>query len=137
MRITKKPYQLKFSRSSNLLIINCCLGGMKKGQFFHGNLLVDTGESFTMIKPEILKYLGYDLNNPVKYENITGLEGKLIKLPVITLSWFNCAGKSLNNFYILAGNFRNNLGCNGILGMNFLKENKALISVDKSQIYLL
>jgi hypothetical protein len=102
MRITQKLYQLKTSKPSNLLIINTCLGGVEKGRFFRVKLLVDTGATFTMVQPEIIKYLGYDLNNPIKYENITGLEGKLIQLPVIKTSWFNCAGKSLNNFSILA-----------------------------------
>ena len=130
----KKRYTL-IPYSSNLFKIKAVIGGNKKGDFHRINLLLDTGSSFTIIASKILIDLEYDLGKPQKKQQIVTGKGITSLIPVISISWFNCAGKIINNFELLAYDIPQPLKVDGMLGMNFLVQYGAMINLHTQEIY--
>jgi len=119
----------------NLFKVPAVIGGAKKGLFGKLFLLIDTGASFTIISQRIVKQLKYDLTETAKTQQLITGKGVTSPLPIITVSWFNCAGKIINNFEVIAYNIPPALKVDGILGMNFLVTNKAIIDLHTKTIY--
>lgn len=97
----RKSYAL-ISYGYNLFKIKAVIGGNKKGDFQRISLLLDTGSSFTIISRKILIDLEYDLTKTVRKQQLITGKGITPPIPVITLSWFNCAGQIINNFDVLS-----------------------------------
>ena len=92
---------------------------------------MDTGASFTILPVQILKDISYDIKHPIREENIVTGKGP-IKAPVIEVAWFNCLGKTIKNFEVIAYNLPPNLRVNGVLGMDFLRFFRAVILLEKA-----
>ena len=131
---SKKSYSL-YPYGYNLFTIKSVIGGIKKGDFQRVNLLLDTGASFTIISRKILIDLNYNLTETVKKQRIITGKGTTSPLPIISISWFNCAGKIINNFEILGYDIPKSLKVDGILGMNFLVKHGAIIALNNKKIY--
>jgi predicted aspartyl protease len=123
----------------NLLRVNATIGSEKrsieKSRFRRISLLVDTGASLTIIPKLILEDLGYDLNNPIRYQSIITGQGKTKPLPVIQLSWFNSMGQFIEDFEVITYQLPRQLQVSGVLGMDYLRQCKAVISVYSAEIY--
>jgi aspartyl protease family protein len=132
--IAKKCYSL-IPYGYNLFKIKAVIGGISKGEFQRVNLLVDTGASFTLISRKIVIDLGYDLTKSERKQRLITGKGITSPIPVIKVSWFNCAGKIVNDFDILAYDIPRDLKVDGVLGMNFLLKFKATISLGSCKIY--
>jgi aspartyl protease family protein len=132
--IVKKRYSL-IAYSTNLFKIKAVIGSREKGDFQRINLLVDTGSSFTLISRQILIDLDYNIAQSIKKQQLITGKGVTSPIPVITVSWFNCAGKVINQFDVLAYDIPQSLKVDGILGMNFLVTEGAIISLDTKEIY--
>lgn len=130
----KKRYPL-ISYGSNLFKIKGVIEGSKKGDFERINLLLDTGSSFTIVASKILIDLEYNLKQSQKKQQIVTGKGITSPIPLINISWFNCAGKIINNFEILAYDIPLALKVDGILGMNFLVQYGAIINLHTQEIY--
>lgn len=134
----QKRYSLK-RYGTNLLKVNATIGSAKqsirKSRFRRISLLVDTGASFTIIPKSILEDLGYDLNNPLRYQSIITGQGKTQPLPIIQLSWFNSMGQLIENFEVITYDLPRQLQVSGVLGMDYLQRRKAVISLHKAVIY--
>ena len=126
-----KVYQL--SRRGNLLLTSGTVGAKKQGDFFRVRLLVDTGSNYTILPVKILEDFGYDLRNPARREKLITGQGE-IYVPVISVSWFNSLGQSIKNFEIATYNLPKVIRLDGILGMNFLWDSQAVISVADAEI---
>ncbi len=100
----QKRYSLE-RYGTNLLRANATIGSAKqssdKSRLRRVSLLVDTGASLTIIPKSILEDLGYDLNNPLRYQSIITGQGKTKPLPVIQLSWFNSMGQFIEDFEVI------------------------------------
>jgi aspartyl protease family protein len=129
----KYPKVYRLSRRGNLLLTSGTFGSKKQGFFGRGRLLIDTGSSYTILPVKILEELGYHLRNPVRRENLITGQGE-IYVPVISVSWFNSLGQSAKNFEIAAYNLPKVTRVDGILGMNFLLNFQAVISVADAEI---
>ncbi len=132
--ILKKHYSL-IPYGTNLFKIKAVVGGLIKGEFERITLLVDTGASFTLVSKKILTDLGYDLINSGKKRQLITGKGATSPIPVININWFNCAGKVVNNFDILAYDIPKTLKVDGVLGMDFLLNYGAIISLKNREIY--
>ncbi len=129
-------YQLSyFGTKSNLIWTPARIGGIHAGDFLGVRLLVDTGASFTIIAKPILENLGYNLISPSRYQIITTGKGKTPRSPVIAVSWFNCVGQVVKGFQVIGYNIPQELGVDGVVGIDFLHHFRAIISVGESRIY--
>ena len=130
----QKRYSLE-RYGTNLLRVNGTVGSIYEKDCQRVSLLVDTGASLTIIPKSILEDLGYDLNNPVRYQSIITGQGKTKPLPVIQLSWFNSMGQFIEDFEVITYQLPRQLQVSGVLGMDYLQKRKAVISLHKAVIY--
>jgi aspartyl protease family protein len=86
----------------NLFKVSAVVGGAKKGVFGKVFLLIDTGASFTLISNRVLQQLKYDVTKFEKTQQLITGKGATSPIAVININWFNCAGKVVNNYDILA-----------------------------------
>lgn len=135
MKNQKKNYQncYKLSNYGGLLKINATVGG-KNVKAVLLSLLVDTGSTYTILPINVVRRLGCDIKNPLRREQIITGKGTLALQPVVNIPWFNCAGQFRENFEVVAYNIPANLGLDGILGMDFLRAFKAVISIEDAEI---
>ena len=126
----QKNYRL-FRHTQNLLRVQATLGGIEKGDFVRLRLLVDTGASFTVLPVQVLEDLGYDINNPLRREEVFTGQGK-ISIPVVNLSWFNCAEQFRENFEVVGHNLPAASRVDGLLGMDFMRHFQAIINVENA-----
>lgn len=119
----------------NLLKVNATIGGIYKNDCQRLSLLVDTGASFTLIPKLILEDLGYNLQDSIRYQSIITGKGKTSPLPVVRVSWFNSMGQFIENLEVLAYQLPTHLQVSGVLGMDYLTQCKAIISVHRAVIY--
>lgn len=116
---------------NNLLVIASV--GKGQGKIARLRMLVDTGASFTMIPPETLVKLGYLIHKPLRKERLISANG-IVVAPIIKVAWFNCLGQVAKNFEVAAHSIGSSR-FDGILGMDFLTEFRALISVETAEIH--
>ena len=98
-------------------------------------LLIDTGASYTVIPIPILKRINYDVENPIKRKKIITANGA-IDVPIIVVPAFNCMGIKQKEFSVVGLNLPVNSFTDGLLGMDFLREAKAVIDIAKAEIRL-
>lgn len=96
-------------------------------------LLVDSGATFTSLSPKILKTVGCDLNNPLKYVPIlTGSGNK--NTPVFQVPLFGYQTHTRENFPVLALDIPEFIRWRGVLGMDFLEQCHGVISFAEGKI---
>ncbi|MGK7899068.1 MAG: aspartyl protease family protein [Xenococcus sp. (in: cyanobacteria)] len=131
--------QKKFYRLSrygiNLLRTQAVVRSLDGKRYQHLSLLIDTGSSFTILPRRVLEYLGYNLSQPIRYQSLTTGQGNTSPLPIIRVNCFNCLGHLMEDFEVIVYEIPNALQVNGLLGMDFLKQTKAIILVDKGEVY--
>ncbi len=136
----KRQYHKSFPllpHGKNLLKVFATLGGNNSDvSEYRIPLLVDTGSTYTILPTMPLKDLGYNLENPISSEKITTGKGQ-IYVPIIKISWFNCVGKLIKGFNVIAYDIPSTIRVRGLLGMDFLLVREATIALKSksSQIY--
>lgn len=132
-RSSVKAYRLS-RHGHNLLKVQATVGGNNGGiREYRVRLLVDTGASFTILPIQVLEDLGYDIRNPLRRQEIFTAQGK-IYAPVVNVTWFNCVGQLIENFEIVAHDIPSPLRLDGLLGMDFLTNFRAVISARSAEI---
>jgi predicted aspartyl protease len=133
MYYSQKAYRL-YPHKPNLLLATAMIGSIQNvDDPLRVKLLVDTGASFTFLSVQTLKELGYDVNNPIRYQKIVTGNGT-INSPVVMVSWFNCLGQIIKDCEVVAYTTPANLRVDGLLGMDFLTRFQAIISVREPEI---
>ena len=119
----------------NLLKTNAVVSDFNKKRYQQISLLLDTGSSFTILPHQVLEHLGYNLSQPIRYQSITTGKGNTSPLPVIRVTWLNCLGQLMEDFEVVVYDIPKNLQVNGLLGMDFLTQTKAVISLESREVY--
>jgi len=104
-----------------LMVTSAYIRGPRSGG--HLKLLVDTGSVYTILKRNILEFVGYSPTSAKEFQFIvTG--SKVERLPRLRLQRFNCLGQFLENYNVLSHDFPIKIGryVDGLLGMNFLRQ---------------
>ncbi len=99
------------------------------------NLALDTGASATIISARKLTEVGYDLTKPEDEIYITTGSG-LIFVPKITIEKLTALGKTKNNLVVIAHDLPPTASVDGVLGLDFLRENVLTIDFIQGQIEL-
>ncbi len=94
------------------------------------NLALDTGASGTIISAKKLREVGYNLDNPEDEVYITTGSG-LIFVPKITIEKLTALGKEKSNFVVIGHDFPPTSSVDGVLGLDFLREN--ILKIDFTQ----
>jgi predicted aspartyl protease len=95
--------------------------------------MIDTGATYTVLPPDLLAELGCDLTKPNRIVSIAAAGG-MIKVPIIRVPWFNCLGQRVELFSVLALKLPAAAAVDGLLGMDFLKMQGAIIDVKRSRV---
>jgi predicted aspartyl protease len=96
-------------------------------------LALDTGATATMISARKLDEIGYDLESPDDEIYITTGSG-LIFVPKITIEKLIAVGKEKSNFVVIAHDFPPTSSVDGVLGLDFLREN--VLTIDFKQGFI-
>jgi clan AA aspartic protease (TIGR02281 family) len=129
---SKIIYQLQ--RQQNVLWLRAAVSSLNNTPLLV-RLLIDTGASYTVLPQKILQRVGCNLNKPIGNKKIVTANGA-ITVPIVTVPSFNCLGIKRVNYPVIALDLPANSFTDGLLGMDFLTEVKAVIDVGKGEIRL-
>ncbi len=97
------------------------------------NLALDTGATGTVISQKRLVELGYDLNDSEDEMFITTGSG-LISVPKIRIEKLIALGKEKSDFLVNAHDLPPTASVDGVLGLDFLREN--VLTIDFVQGFI-
>ena len=97
--------------------------------------MVDTGSSYTVLPRRILERLGCNFQQPFQITRIVTASA-MIEMPIVAVPYFNCLGVRKENFSVVAMDLPIGSFANGLLGIDFLREEKAIIDIAKGEISL-
>jgi hypothetical protein len=99
------------------------------------NLALDTGASATMISAKRLTEVGYDLDKPEDEIYITTGSG-LIFVPKIRIEKLTALAKTKMSFTVIAHDLPPTASVDGVLGLDFLRENVLKVDFKRGSIEL-
>ena len=97
------------------------------------NLALDTGATGTVISAKRLLTIGYDFDSP-EDEMLITTGSSLISVPKIKISKITALGKIKENFSIIAHDLPPTASVDGVLGLDFLREN--VLTIDFKQGFI-
>ncbi len=130
--MTVKIYQLQ--RHNSLLTLKAFVAD-QDGVYRGIRLLLDTGATYTVLPLGFLKELGYDVQSSTPRTQIAAAGG-FLQVPRVTIDLFSCLGECERSFSVLAMDLPPSNIISGLLGMDFLLKQKAVIDVDKAEIMI-
>ncbi len=125
--------KISFKRDYGLIFIEARLRGKTKDLALI--LALDTGATGTVISAKRLDEAGYDLQNSDDEMYVTTGSG-LISVPRITIENLMALGKSKSSFSVIAHDLPPTASIDGVLGLDFLRENVLTIDFKQGQIEL-
>lgn len=97
---------------------------------------VDTGATYTCLRPRAVDSLGFDSSLPHPTTRITfGTESK--ELPRMELLALKCMGKARERFEVLIHDFPREFAVDGLLGLDFLRAFEMRVDFPNGTIELL
>lgn len=130
--------KISFNGEYGLIYVTAKIYRRKKNGDFKDlllNLALDTGASATVISRKRLLAVGYDLENIEDEAFITTGSG-LITIPKIRIEKLSALGKEKTDFLINAHDLPPTASVDGVLGLDFLRENVLTIDFMKGEIEL-
>jgi predicted aspartyl protease len=100
--------------------------------FITARLLIDTGASYTCLSNHLVKAIT-DHPTALRQTTIQTASDRLT-VPVIAIPRFNCLGKQIDDFPIVAIPLPINSYAKGLIGMDFLRLCGAIIDIDRAEI---
>lgn len=123
----------KIERHGLLLMLKAFVEGPKGNVY--PKFILDTGSAYTILSQEILEVIGCSPALEKKTQRIITGSGYEI-VPVVSVNRFNCLGKSIADFNILAHTLPFGVYVDGLLGMDFLNAFDIEIRIKKSEIVI-
>ncbi len=124
----------RVQRQQNVLWLRAAVGSINNTPLLV-RLLIDTGASYTVLPKKILKRVGCNLSKTLGNKKIVTANG-VITVPIVVVPSFNCLGVLQENYPVVALDLPTNSFTDGLLGMDFLCQVKAIIDVAKGEIRL-
>ena len=126
--------KIYFDPNYPLIIVNSKLFNYNSTHYRDVKLILDTGSTDTIVTPNAIYGLGYNLKSANNSEMSTVSDQ--ITCPIIKISEFQCMRYTLTDFDVAISNlpYEGQLPSQGLLGMNFLQQFNFNISFDKGYI---
>ena len=121
-------------KTGNLLWVKASVGGQDSNVAVL-RLLIDTGASYTILPLKPLQPIGYNLDQSIAQRKIVTASG-VVDVPFIKIAWLNCLGIKMDNVSVALYDLPVSSRIDGILGMDFLVANRAIVATGESEIYL-
>lgn len=96
-------------------------------------LLVDTGSSFTVLSTQILEDAGCNLQSPQGFITITAASG-IVRGKIFEVPQFSALGQTIEQFRVVGFNLPKSVDADGLLGMNFMRNCKAIVDTGNAYI---
>lgn len=122
-----------FPKNSRSVIVPVRIEGPGKTRY--ARMILDTGATYTMICPEILMEVGYDLGQPNRRLAIT-TASSIEFTPFYIISNLSALGKEMNDIEVASHSFPSRVPADGLLGLNFLRKYKLIIHVEEGYLEL-
>ncbi len=98
-------------------------------------LLIDTGSGYTILPTKPLEPLGYDASTAIEMRQLITASG-IVSAPQIQVQSFNCFGLERPNFPVVLYDLPSDSRIDGIIGMDFLAQNRIVIATGEAEIYI-
>ncbi len=126
--------RFNFPRNIQSIIAPVRIEGPTKVRFVR--MILDTGATYTMISPEILLEVGYDLALPSRKLAIT-TASSIEYTPFYFIKKIASLGKEVQNIEVSSHLLPARVPADGLLGLNFLRKYKLTIHVDEGYLELI
>lgn len=97
------------------------LGGTNMGTV-RASLVFDTGAGLTQVDVGLVERLGYSANDALELRRVKGAVGESVEGYVVLVSRLSVLGKVLKDVPVLAYDFENFPGIDGLLGWDVIKK---------------
>ena len=125
------PRKYSLQRIGNLLTLRATVSGIQGTRALR--LLLDTGSTYTILPNEVLSSIGLDpFASKERVRIVTG-SGYLV-VPRVQVQRFDCLGYKLKGFKVVGHTIPPDSFVDGLLGMDFLVQAKAVIDTGKGEI---
>jgi predicted aspartyl protease len=98
-------------------------------------LLIDTGSGYTILPTKPLEPLGYNATKAIQTRTLITASG-IVSAPQIQVQSFNCFGLERPNFPVILYDLPSASRIDGIIGMDFLSQNRIFIATGEAEIYI-
>ncbi len=122
----------RVQRQQNILWLRAAVRGSNNTPLLV-KLLIDTGASYTVLPRKILQRIGCNLNQPLGNKKIVTANGVIV-VPIVAVPRLNSLALKQENYPVVALDLPANSFTEGLLGMDFLCEVKAVIDVARGEI---
>ncbi|MFH1652983.1 MAG: retropepsin-like aspartic protease [Pseudomonadota bacterium] len=122
-----------FPKNSQSIIVPVKILGPANTRY--ARMILDTGATYTMICPEILDDVGYDLTQPCRKLAIT-TASSIEYTPFFKIQKVSALGKEIDNIEVASHSLPPRVPADGLLGLNFLRSYKLTLHVDKGYLEL-
>jgi len=124
----------KFPKNAQSIIVPIFISGPKTQRF--ARMILDTGATYTMICPEILNDIGYDLSQPRRKLAIT-TASSIEYTPFYLIEHLEALGKKEIKIEVASHSLPPRVPADGLLGLNFLRKYKLTIHVNEGYLELI
>ncbi len=112
--------QITLDGAWDIPIVKVVLGGVRK-KSARGMLVFDTGSALTQLDVDLVETLGYSARDANGIRSIKGPTGDAVEGYVFSMSSLLLFGKEFKNVQVLAYDFKNFPGVNGLLGWDIIR----------------
>ena len=116
-----------------IIIVPVQITGPKRKRYLR--MILDTGATYTMISPEILIEVGYDLSSPIRKVAIT-TASSVEYAPFFKITHMEALRQEVSNIEIASHSLPPRIPAEGLLGLNFLRHFRNDLDFPKLQIKL-
>ncbi len=126
-----KVFSFDFTTEEDVIIVNASIEGKYKFR-----LALDTAATHTTVDSNVLYFTGYELKNSKGEQEIETSNGIII-VEIYEIEQFECLGVTKANFEVQVYDFLSHgiaSDYDGVIGLNFLKEHKFCIDINKREV---
>ena len=124
---------LRFDPSGGTIVVRALISGIVTQTVVR--LALDTGANMTMLNRELANNLGYDLDSPESVVRIATASG-IVRVPQIRIRRFEALEREMLNFPIICQSLPMGVSVDGLLGLDFFRDQRLTIDFREGLITL-
>ena len=124
---------LQFDPLGGTIVITAIISGTTTEAA--ARLALDTGANMTMLNRELASNLGYDLENPERMVRIATASG-IVRAPQVSIKRMEAIGSVKLNFPMICHSLPRGVSVDGLLGLDFFRNQRLTIDFREGLITL-